>query len=103
MQFGSGAPGRGGPKAAASNKYEYACAVAASLAYLLLRQQDSVGLTSFDAAVRAAVPSRSKRNHLYSVLAALDAQNPAEKTDIYNILAQVADRESQRGMIVLIS
>jgi uncharacterized protein (DUF58 family) len=93
MQFGTGA----------LTKYEYACAVAASLAYLLLRQQDSVGLTSFDAAVRAVVPSRSKRNHLHAVLAALDANNPAEKTDIYSILAEVADQQSQRGMVVLIS
>jgi len=85
------------------NKYEYGCAVAASLAYLLLRQQDSVGLTSFDSAVRLVVPSRSKRNHLHAVLAALDAQNPAEKTDIYGILAEVADQQSQRGMVVLIS
>jgi uncharacterized protein (DUF58 family) len=93
MQFGTGA----------LTKYEYACAVAASLAYLLLRQQDSVGLTSFDAAVRAVVPSRSKRNHLHAVLAALDANNPAEKTDIYSILAEVADQQSQRGMVVLVS
>ena len=93
MQFGS----------QKMTKYEYSCAVAACLAYLLLRQQDSVGLTSFDAAVRAAVPTRSKRNHLHAVLAALDAQNPAEKTDIYHILAQVADQQTQRGMIVLIS
>jgi len=85
------------------DKYEYACAAAASLAYLLLRQQDSVGLTSFDAAVRTVVPSRSKRNHLHAILAALDAQNPAEKTDIYNILAEVANQQTQRGMIILIS
>jgi uncharacterized protein (DUF58 family) len=93
MQFGT----------QALNKYEYACAAAASLAYLLLRQQDSVGLTSFDSAVRAEVPSRSRRNHLHAVLAALDAQNPAEKTDIYAILAEIAEQQSQRGMIVLIS
>lgn len=102
MQFGSGNAGRG-KKTGALNKYEYACAVAASLAYLLLRQQDSVGLVTFDAAVRSVVPSRSKRNHLHAVLEALDAQNPAEKTDIYSILAEVAEQQSQRGMIVLIS
>lgn len=85
------------------NKYEYACAIAASLAYLLLRQQDSVGLISFDQAVRAVVPSRSKRNHLPAVLAALDAQKPEKKTDIFDILRKVADDQSQRGMIVLIS
>lgn len=84
-------------------KYEYACATAACLAYLLLRQQDSVGLISFDADVRAIVPPMSKRNHLHAVLAALDAQNPAEKTDMYRILSKVADEQSQRGMIVLIS
>jgi uncharacterized protein (DUF58 family) len=103
MQFGSAPAGRGGPKSVASNKYEYACAVAASLAYLLLRQQDSVGLVTFDSGVRAVIPSRSKRNHLHAVLSALDAQNPAEKTDIYAILAEIADQQSQRGMIVLIS
>jgi uncharacterized protein (DUF58 family) len=84
-------------------KYEYACAIAASLAYLLLRQQDSVGLASFDSGVRAIVPPRSKRNHLHAVLAALDAQDPAEKTDMYGILAKIADDQTQRGMIILIS
>ena len=93
MQFGT----------RALTKYEFGCAIAASLAYLLLRQQDSVGLTTFDSGVRSVVPSRSKRNHLHSVLAALDLQEPAKKTDVYNILAQVADDQSQRGMIVLIS
>jgi uncharacterized protein (DUF58 family) len=93
MQFGT----RG------TTKYEYACAIAASLAYLLLRQQDSVGLVSFDAGVRMAVPPRSKRNHLHAVLAALDAEAPAEKTDMYAMLERVANDQSQRGMIVLIS
>jgi uncharacterized protein (DUF58 family) len=103
MQFGSLPAGRGTGRGGVSNKYEYACAIAACLAYLLLRQQDSVGMVTFDAKVRSVIPSRSKRNHLHSVLAALDAQNPAEKTDIYSILAEVADEQSQRGMIVLIS
>ncbi|MFN0055747.1 MAG: DUF58 domain-containing protein [Planctomycetales bacterium] len=84
-------------------KYEYACAIAASLSYLLLRQQDSVGLVSFDAGIRTAVPPRSKRNHLHAVLAALDAQQPAEKTDMQGILAQVAEEQTHRGMIILVS
>ena len=33
-------------------KYDYACMVAAALAYLILHQQDSVGLVTFDDAVR---------------------------------------------------
>lgn len=85
------------------NKYEYACAIAASLAYLLLRQQDSVGLISFDESVRTIVPPRSKRNHLQAVLNALDAQQPAKKTDMLKILRKVADEQTQKGMIVIIS
>lgn len=85
------------------NKYEYACAIAASLSYLLLRQQDSVGLISFDQAVRNVVPPRSRRNHLHAILKALDTQQPAEKSQMLGILQQVAEEQTQRGMIILIS
>ena len=85
------------------NKYEYACAVAASLAYLLLRQQDSVGLMTFDENVRTTVPTRSKRTHLHSILAALDNENPSKKSDMLGVLRKVADEQSQKGLVVLIS
>lgn len=85
------------------NKYEYGCTIAAALCYLLLRQQDSVGLIAFDEAVRSRVPPRSKRNHLNALLAALDSENPAQKTDMYSVLHQVAKEQSQKGMIVIIS
>jgi len=87
----------------ALSKYEYGCTIAASLAYLLLRQQDSVGCVSFDSATRVAVPARSKRNHLYSVLQALDVSKPQEKTDLFRILRNVAESYPRRGMVVLIS
>ena len=93
MQFGPGA----------MTKFDYGCTIAAALAYLLLRQQDSVGLVAFDSDVRTRVPCRSKRNHLHSILAALAAESPDHKTDIYSILQQVAEAQSQRGMVVVIS
>jgi len=46
------------------NKYEYACTLAACLGYLVLRQQDSVGLIAFDADVRQIVPARSAQTHI---------------------------------------
>jgi uncharacterized protein (DUF58 family) len=93
MQYGSGA----------LNKCSYGCTIAASLAYLLLRQQDSVGCVSFDAATRVAVPPRSKRTHLQSIIQALDASAPREKTDLFRVLRNVAEQDPRRGMIVLIS
>ena len=49
------------------NKYDYACTVAACLAYLTLRQQDACGVTTFDENVRNIVPTRSQQTHLDAI------------------------------------
>ncbi len=87
----------------AMNKYEYGCTAAASLAYLILRQQDAVGCVTFDEGVRATVPLRTRRNHLLSIIQSLDGAKPKEKTDVYQILRKAADTFPRRGMMVLIS
>ncbi|MGQ9574918.1 MAG: DUF58 domain-containing protein [Thermoguttaceae bacterium] len=85
------------------NKYEYACTLAVSLAYLVLRQQDAVGCVAFDERFRAVVPQRTKRNHLDSIIQALDASGPANKTSLEPVLRAVAESHSRRGMMVLVS
>jgi uncharacterized protein (DUF58 family) len=85
------------------NKYEYGATIAASLGYLTLRQQDALGCVSFDEAPRVMVPLRSKRNHLDSVIQALDRSAPQQKTDMYRILRQVAETYPRRGLMILIS
>ena len=85
------------------NKYEYASTVAASLAYLLLRQQDAVACVSFDERLRYATPQRTKRNHLDSILQTLDVSQPESKTELYPILREVAETYPRRGLMVLIS
>jgi uncharacterized protein (DUF58 family) len=93
MNYGSGA----------MTKYDYACTVAAALSYLLLRQSDAVALTTFDNALRSRVPPRSRQSHLHSIVEALRTQKPASKTGIEKLLAQVAEEQSLKGMVVLIS
>lgn len=93
MRYGSGA----------LTKYEYACTLAVSLAYLLLRQQDAVGCIAFDESARTVVPLRTKRNHLQSLIAALDVSEPKQKTDIQRILRQVAESYPRRGVVMLFS
>src|ERR1700741_2050039 len=56
----------------ALNKYEYACTIAACLAYLLLRQQDAVGLMTFDETVRQVVPPRSQQTHIDAIVKAMN-------------------------------
>jgi uncharacterized protein (DUF58 family) len=93
MQYGRGA----------MNKYEYGCTIGACLAYLLLRQQDSVACTTFDDRVRQMVPYRSQQTHIDAIVRAMHVSRPAEKTDTYKILSRVAETVSGRGMIVIVS
>lgn len=87
----------------AMNKFDYASTIAVSLAYLLLRQQDAVGCVTFDDAVRTTIPQRTKRNHLASIIQALEIANPQNKTDLYPILRNVAESYPRRGLMVLVS
>ena len=85
------------------SKYEYACTVAACLAYLVLKQQDAVGCVAFDQAARTTVPARSKRNHIHSIIEAMNVAEPAEKTGMFETLSAVAEGYPRRGMMILIS
>jgi uncharacterized protein (DUF58 family) len=93
MRYGSGP----------MNKFEYGATIAISLAYLLLSQQDAVGLLAFDERVRTKAPQRTKRNHLNSLIQALSVSEPADKTDLAAILRETADTYPRRGLVVLIS
>jgi uncharacterized protein (DUF58 family) len=85
------------------NKYEYACTIAACLAYLLLRQQDAVGLVTFDERVRQVLPARSQQVHIDALVRGLDVSRPRDKTDLEGVLRRVAQEVPVRGLIVLIS
>src|SRR5947208_10089593 len=87
----------------ALNKYNYGCTIAACLGYLLLRQQDSCGLITFDSDVRQIVPSRSQHTHIDALIKAMDVSRPREKTDLEKILRRVAETVPSRSMIILVS
>jgi uncharacterized protein (DUF58 family) len=91
-----------GPEGSVS-KYEYGTYVAASLAYLLLRQRDAVGLALFDDQVRDFVPPSSSPAHLATVLAALDRPRLENRTRAGTIFHEFADRVKKKGLIVIIS
>src|SRR2546428_909089 len=71
-------------------KFEYAICLAAALGYLMTRQQDPVGLTTFDTAIRASLPPRSRRTHLGNILSVLAGLKPTGPTDAAASLHQLA-------------
>ena len=84
-------------------KLEYGACLAASIAYLMHRQRDAVGLTAFDERIVSMLPSSSRPGHLRATLLALDRLRPGHATDVAKPLHQLADSLTKRGMVVLIS
>ncbi len=85
------------------SKLELACYIAASMAYLILRQQDSVGIVTFDKDVEHMVPSSSSMGHMRAILATLGGASAKNKTDIATVFHVMAERIKQRGLVIVIS
>jgi uncharacterized protein (DUF58 family) len=85
------------------SKLEYAKHLAAALAYLLLHQQDSVGLVLFDDDIRRYVPPRSARRHLRVLLRELEGLEPGQVTDVGRCLDRMAERIRRRGLVMIFS
>ena len=84
-------------------KWDYASTLAASLAHLLIYQQDGVGLTLFDSQIRRQLPVSSNRGALVDFTNAVVASAPQNKTDLKILFHQLAGRIPRRGMVVILS
>ncbi len=84
-------------------KFEYAACAAASLAWLLMEQQDAVGLILFDHRVRDEIPPTSHRAKILSLIDLIDRTRPDGATDVKVLFPHLADRIRRRGMVVIVS
>lgn len=85
------------------SKLAYASHLAAALAYLMVRQQDAVGLAAFDETLHTYHPPHATRSYLRQLLIALDRMAPAKTTGAGRSLHQVADRVRRRGLVIVLS
>lgn len=87
----------------AMSKFRYAQFVAACLSYIVLHQQDSVGLITFDNKVRQFIPPRSSPSQLLRILQTLDETKAERESGIAPLLHEVAERINRRGMVIVLS
>ncbi|MDX1965283.1 MAG: DUF58 domain-containing protein [Pirellulales bacterium] len=85
------------------SKFEYGICLAAALAYLMVMQQDPVGLITFDTQLRQSLPAKSKRTQLAQILSLLAKLKPTGDTDIAKSLVQVAAMLRHRSLIMIFS
>ncbi len=95
---GSMAYSRGG-----ISKYRFAAKLAGALAYVTVHQQDSVGISIFDAEVRKQLPARSGLEHLRVLTNMLADHEPGNATDTAQTLHRLAESVRRRALIIVLS
>ncbi len=88
---------------AALSKLQYAQCVAAALAYLILQQQDSVGLVTFDNEIRSLIRASSNPSHLKTLLHVMEQSQAERKTGVGPIFHDLAERLKKRGIVIVLS
>ncbi len=75
----------------------------AALAYLMLHQNDAVGLVLFDSEVRQYLPPKARPTQFRRILELLDHSHSREDTKVGAVLHDIAERIHRRGLIILLS
>jgi len=84
-------------------KLQYAQFLSASIAYLLNKQQDAVGLVAFDQKVHTHVPARNRTGHMRTIFGHLSKLEAGGETKLSTSLHQLAEILTRRGIVVIIS
>jgi uncharacterized protein (DUF58 family) len=90
-------------KSGSLDKLGYGCYLAAALSYLLLRQNDAVGIFLFDHGIREYIPPRAHPTQFRRILDMLEDVKPRGDTDVGLMLHDVAERIRRRGLVIVIS
>lgn len=85
------------------SKLEYGKILAASLSYLMIKQQDAVGLTLFDDKIENELQPKASRIYLNRILSSLNDIKSIHKTNTSKCLDVVSERIKKRGLVIIIS
>ena len=85
------------------SKFEYASQLAASMAWLLLGQRDSVGLVTFDSKIRNQLKASSNRDVFRRMAHVLEQTTPGDDTSLGPVVESVLPTFKRRSLVILIS
>lgn len=84
-------------------KLEYGSYLAAAMSHLVVHQQDSAGLVTFDTGMRDFLPPKQGKRHLFTILSKLDGLKAGGASDLGPTLKTIVQRFTRRGVIMLIT
>jgi len=85
------------------SKFDYGATLTASLAHLMLKQQDAVGLTLFSDKIEKRIPPKATHGYLFAILKELEERSPKGETRVGAVLQDLANSLKRRGLVILIS
>lgn len=85
------------------SKLSYARYLAATLAYLLVRQGDAVGAMGFADTTGAFLPASTRSTHLDEILHLLDNLDATGTTALHDSLRRVAQQARRRSLVMIFS
>ena len=88
-------------------KLTFSILAAASIATLLQKQRDAVGICTFSERIEENTPIRSARNHLNKLFIILEKllqqKNVTRSTNVANVLHEIAEKNHRRSLIIIFS
>lgn len=84
-------------------KIQYASFLVAALSYMMIKQQDAVGLALYDERITTYLPPHATKGYLRQILIELEKVRASNKTGGGKSLHQIADRIKRRGLVVVVS
>jgi uncharacterized protein (DUF58 family) len=85
------------------SKLDYSLTLAAALSYLMIHQQDAVGLTLYSEKINKFLPPKSSRAYLQEILKNLATVQASEKTNTAESLSEAAEKIKRKGLVIIIS
>lgn len=84
-------------------KFDYAICLAAALTYLMIHQNDPVGLVTFGQRITRSLPPKSKRQQIGTILSLLANLKPEGETDVAQSLIQLAAMLKHASLVMIFS
>lgn len=85
------------------SKYDYAKVLAASLVYLLLKQQDAVGLAIYSDEIKSYLRPKAKWTYLRQILSEIERSKPNGTTRTSESINAIVENIKTKGLVIIIS
>jgi uncharacterized protein (DUF58 family) len=85
------------------SKIQYASTLVAALSYLMMKQQDAVGLTLYADRILQYLPPKANRQYLQEILKSLVNIEASDTTNTAECLKSVAEKIKRRGLVIIVS